>query len=897
VVRGRRRTVSAILGVLLAITFIAGTFIAIDSSTRATLNGLLAGYPADLFFQAQPSANATHLKQAVEAVPGVVRVATYHRASFDEIQAVSPPNATVFSVNILGVEPGYLPSDLGSIMFTQGSDSLARGTVALSERLAEMLLTAVGDPVAILGRVGDQYNVTTTRVNVTVGALFRGASLGHVSSGTPLGTPGREFVLIPINDIEWYDLQLGTDAQYEIGGEIQINREALLDPYDLERSRLNVAHLSRQVDAALATFGGSVTSDQISNALSNFESVLTFQRAIYLALSAPVILLGLYLGAIGVDLGHAERRRELAVLKTRGAGTRQLFGLLLTEAAVGGVLAGIVGLAAGVALSLLLLNFVTPFGLGTGSRYGLPVFSASTIVTVVVMSVIFMAVMSFRSAHRTAALPIVETLRHYAPGETKIHYRPTIDIVLIVLAVATYGLVLYSRSRPGGFLTFLVGPLFFILLPFSPIFLILGSTRLLTRSTGRLYEGTARLAKPFAKNLYHVIAKNLQRNPRRSSNVAVVIALGIAFGMFMLVTFASQLAHQEIQVRGSIGADAAVVAQSSDATFETNLSHIAGVVKTTRIRTIYGIPTPLPANIHALDPATYFALTQPAPWYFGEGAAEEARQVLATPSQVLVTEGYLESAGLAVGDRFQVHFSVYNGTDYEPRSITMKVGGTVRGLPGLASSIFSGSIYGSLDTLGPLFATPTGLGAEDRYLVGFGPDADWRAVKDAILGLGATQVQVSEEAIAQLHSNPVFRGFFGFIRMEIAFMVVMLTAGLGLIFYAATLERDVEFAAMRARGASGWQTAGLLIGEAASIMAIGLLVGAGIGSLAAYLSNTTVAVGLGGGETLIPIPFTIPLEALVLLALAPVAVLAASFLVSIRVVRMDIGRVLKIRGG
>ena len=128
-------------------------------------------------------------------------------------------------------------------------------------------------------------------------------------------------------------------------------------------------------------------------------------------------------------------------------------------------------------------------------------------------------------------------------------------------------------------------------------------------------------------------------------------------------------------------------------------------------------------------------------------------------------------------------------------------------------------------------------------------------------------------------------------------MVVMLTAGLGLIFYAATLERDVEFAAMRARGASGWQTAGLLIGEAASIMAIGLLVGAGIGSLAAYLSNTTVAVGLGGGETLIPIPFTIPLEALVLLALAPVAVLAASFLVSIRVVRMDIGRVLKIRGG
>src|SRR5207244_10195625 len=101
----------------------------------------------------------------------------------------------------------------------------------------------------------------------------------------------------------------------------------------------------------------------------------------------------------------------------------------------------------------------------------------------------------------------------------------------------------------------------------------------------------------------------------------------------------------------------------------------------------------------------------------------------------------------------------------------------------------------------------------------------------------------AEDEVEQLRSVPLFRAFFGFMELEMAFMVVILTAGLGLILYAATLEREVELASIRARGASGWQTAGLLIGEASSIMLVGLVVGAGLGVLAAYLATT-----LGSGS-------------------------------------------------
>src|SRR5437588_10740621 len=75
VVRSRRRTITAMIGVLLAVTFVSGTFIAIDSSTRATLDAFLANLPSDIDFEARASANGTQLRQAVEAIPGVARVA------------------------------------------------------------------------------------------------------------------------------------------------------------------------------------------------------------------------------------------------------------------------------------------------------------------------------------------------------------------------------------------------------------------------------------------------------------------------------------------------------------------------------------------------------------------------------------------------------------------------------------------------------------------------------------------------------------------------------------------------------------------------------------------------------------------------------------------------------
>src|SRR5438093_680210 len=622
------------MGVLLAVTFVSGTFIAIDSSTRATLDAFLANLPSDINLEARASANGTQLRQAVENITGVLRVAVTRFTGIGKLEsgtASSPVDAQV-----IGVEPNRLPSALEEITVVSGSFSLPRGTAALSEDLAARLNVSTGATVSFRLSSFDPSNQTDPRVNVTVAAVFGGVRPGA-------GTVFPPLAVVHVEDAAGYEQQLG-----------------------------------------YLYVGDGLT------------------------------------GAIRIDLSHAERRRELAVLKTRGASRDQTLGLLVLEAAFGGVIAALIGLVAGVGLSRFLLAFVSLFSTASAPQYELVVLSPATVATVAGLSVLFMAATSYRSARRTADLPIVETLRYYSPGETHIRYRPSWDALLITLAALTYVIVVYGRFQTD-FVTFLIGPLFIVLLPLAPIFLMVGSSRLLTRSSSRVYEAASRVTRPFTKNLYHVITRNLQRNPRRAAHVAVIIGLGLAFGMFTLVTFSSQLAYQESQIRAEIGGDLSVDAPPSDPGFAASVRALLEVGGLTLVQRLYVPPNLGYADVFVLDPETYLSATNPEPWYFRDFDREAVQRVLTSPDcdrannrtdasvcQVLVTEGYLDSQSMAVGDVLTFIRDVRNETgQLQHITVTAGIGGTVRGLPG-TSPVGPGvplAIYGSRGTLGELVGT------------------------------------------------------------------------------------------------------------------------------------------------------------------------------------------------
>jgi len=900
VLRNRRRSISSILGVLLAVTFVAGTFIAIDSSARATLDASLAGIPGDFSFSIYTfgpnQVNYSTLEQAVLELGGVVNVSVYRNVAplaFELRNSSGGYEGSYYVSQALAINPDRPPVLIRDSKVS-GSLRLPRGTVGLSRDVATTLKVGPGDSVRVVA-----ISNRTFGTNLTVRAIIEPTlPTGFVGSPPPNYSYEGSIAVVDIRDADWLLTQLNESSTSgkTLNGEVWIDRTAYVSPYDTVLTTRNLERLQRRLQTVLGSQGSSV-SDNILSRIQDFNNRIAAQRIQFFIFSAPVVLLGVYLGAVGVDLGHAERRRELAILKTRGARRGQLLGLLLAEAVFGGFIAAVIGLGAGVLVSRLLIGIVNPTP--GSSLYDSFSLSADTVLAVALESILLMAAVAYRSAKRTAGLPIIETLRYYAPGETKIHYSPRVDIVLVSVGLLDYFLVWWRGGSPTNLLTFLMGVIPFLLLPFVPLMLIVGSTRLLTRGTGKVYDWFSHAAKPLVGELYHIIRRNLSRNPRRSSNVAIIIALGIAFGTFTLSTLATQDAHTVREIRAQVGADMAVHPIDSQRNLEPNLTAVPGVAGAALIRSFYSVnvnyccPT-----VFGFDPKSYFAVAQPESWYFLDGNSESARNVLSTTGQVLISQAYFNQAFVEVGDPIYLSETIMNSNNTVlVVQVNVTVGGVVRSLPGTSfgSSL---AIFGSLDTLAPL-QSGASYSHSDVYLVDLAPGASWRTVKPVITSdPNVGYVAVADEQIEALTSNPFARALYQFISMELVFIGIILTVGIGLILYAASLERDVEFAAIIARGSSGWQTAKLLVGEAFVIMLVGLAIGASVGIGTAFFATQFITAGPPGSlAPLVPYFFVFPLEALLLVLLGPAAMLLSAVLVSLRTARMNVAQVLKLRGG
>jgi ABC-type lipoprotein release transport system permease subunit len=895
--------------VLLAVTFVAGTFIAIDSSARATFDASVAGIPGDfsLSLNVDRSFNDTDFQAALFDTAGVIDAAVYrvlpvwvfwNTTDHPSSEPCCPRYIQTYAVN-----PDHLPSVVRNSI-QPGSIHLGPGTVALSRILAQSLEVGEGDTVVA---VNERNATVRWTANLTVAGLFDVSSQTspmHCDGGINF-PPGfcPVFALVHLREAESLLTQLNqTQSIFQLNGEVWIDRAQFVNPYDTEATQRNLLRIERRL--ALLMAGNGYVIDNLLQRIEGFSSRIAGQRISYLTLSLPVVLLGVYLGAVGVDLSHAERRRELAILRTRGARRGQIIGLLILEAFVGGLIAAAIGLMAGVGLSRFLLGVVNPES-GLPLPYEAFVLTTDTIFSMAALSIFLMGAVAYRSAKRTAGLPVVETLRYYAPGETRIHYNPRGDIILVSLGIGDYVLVWWRSGAPTNLWTFLLGAVPFILLPVIPFLLTLGLTRLLTRSTPKIYDWFSRAAKPFTKDLYYIIRRNLMRNPRRSANIAVIIALGIAFGVFTLSFLAINDAHFERGVRLGIGADMAVIPRDHSTDPSANLSVLAGVAGATKIMYL-PVTSNYAPNVYAFDPDGYFAITHPEDWLFRDGSARNGYEVLATDGYVLVSQVVYDQSALEIGDRIALAERTFTRTI----QLNVTVGGVVSALPGVGSSSFGfpgfissgpASIYGSLETMAPFLdpTLPPPRGSIDRVLVDLAPGVDWRPVKSAALQIpNVGFVVVTEEQIQAYSSNASARAISGFIAMEIAFIIVILTAGVGLLLFAASLERDAEFAAIIARGASGWQTAKLLVGEAFVIILVGLTIGAGVGTGAAFVATHWLATGPTGMPTS-PIPyfFVFPWEAAVLVALAPGAMLLSALLVSIRTARINVPRVLKLRAG
>jgi putative ABC transport system permease protein len=681
--------------------------------------------------------------------------------------------------------------------------------------------------------------------------------------------------------------------------------KSIIDPTDTKITKKRLTRLERKLESAVSQYDVTIEMNwELLSTIEHYNVAITLMRVFLIGFTLPLIVLGIYLGVVCVELGMSERRREIGILKSRGATNRHIFSMLLTQSVVLGIIAGILGIVFGVLVSKFIMIY---FG---STFFDMPIniletrISMTSVLIAIIFAVIFMVMATYRPAKRASNLSITESLQFYTSEEAKLRYKPTWDIIFLGLGIFAYcGTIFlkYFREEGAGMIFFcLLLPLLVVLIPLSPFFFIFGITRLLTRSSTKIYDYCSRITKFFTKDLCSIVNKNVVRNPRRVSNVCVIIAIGVALGILISTVYGTEITCIERRVKGEVGSDISL-ATATAKEFKSNLTKIEGVEEVTPMSNVYTDLSPKVVKhryterwegMIALDTESYMKTAYIENYHFADGDTNTLSD-LSKKGNVLASKEFADRNYYEVGDTLTVTliFTDENGTAHKINE-NFSIIGIVKVLPGSGGI---GTIFADYKSIEPKYIS----NSSTTFLVKVSKQCDPKKVRDKIKGMDeVVSIRVYQEEIEKEKSGEGML-IIDFMLMEYAFIILVVAAGLSVIMYMACIERENELANIVARGASTKQVSSLLLGESVTIIIIGMGIGCVTGIITAYAFNELLA--FFSGEMMMRIglgrPLIIPMLTPILLGIVTLSLILGSFIATIRIRRMDLGRVLKRRGG
>ena len=943
--RNWKRSLYAVIGIVIALSLIAGSWIAVDSSGIGLLRAAVDKVPVDFSTYNYNAAdiNGPRIAETVAAIESTEHIT----AAVPFVTMANPSNYMNDSGGL------YVTEDRGNhveklVFLLNDSQPLLEsfkiagalpdpGTAAVPRVIAEALQLDIGDNITFVFELteyeelpdGNQsVNVTYLNMTRSVSSIWTqqnpyGSSYLSQDSGSvsllycynPVVLNFADFPSIESN-VTAFNPSLYRNLDYLIW----VDRDKVISLANIRTTLDRLDFIQHQLAKKLIQYNLSVDQSLLVSPLESLSYELEGRKPLFLALSLPMLALGIYLSMVGVDLGVTERRREAGILKSRGASNRQVFGSLMVESLALGAFAGVAGLVLGVFMSRFLLDAVSSLSYEGGGESSIMDFlvSSTTVAACVLFGVALMMASSYRPFKRVSKTDVAEALHHYSPVATELEYKSRTDIILLSLSVLSVVTILIGLDWPGRqgwswILEMIVSILFLtgiVLFPLLPFMLSVSVIRLLTRGSRRLYSRFTLLVKPWTKELHHLVDKNIVRNPRRASNLCLIISLALAFGLFISVTMESTIWYEREQLHFEVGSDVKLISwnpgvgqSQPDASKLDGLATLPGVESSARyyqVELYFQIPWGAYGGWAAIINVTdYLETVRPSGFYFVDGGSEVLEE-LETNGTILLTESYARDYDLLVGDVLQTVASVatyVNGSwYYDQYSFDVIIVGLVKGLPGFTNH----NVFIERQSLS--FIPDENLtvgGYQNGAFIDIEDGADPHDVAETAIDLYESAnlsciVTILEDRIDELYDDPTFASLAGFLYMEYALSIVIMTIGVGMLIFVAVHDREKELACIMARGSSGGQVRKILMGESMSLMALGLVVGASVGLLTAYLFNT-----LSGEQLYTTVErrmvFTYVSFSIVLASV--VALLLASLIATARAGKIKLAEVLRIRGG
>jgi len=872
VIRSWRLFAALLLGVVIASTFFAGINIGADTAAKQVLDQLLNRVPVDIvvsfgygFTPSIPertrgllsSDNATELVDLISS-SGIEGISDTEVISRGYWVIQLPDTNKTSNFQVAGISGNSRVYD--GLTVTDGATSLGVNETyvwvdspeAGDLKLSDVLLVNFS---AWLGE-GYEPEVEWFTLNLKVAGFVE---LDNKASLIALGQyyyypgPFETMEVVPheydfktnLLIVDWNKTFAGLlDAVYAMSPPynpiythilVFLNREALIGPWSIDTSIDKVRTITSQVNNKVLNWD-AYAENHLESVLNNYRFISQTMRFQFLIAALPVFFMAWYMGTTVSDVSLNIRRREIGLLLTKGFSRGQLLRMFLSEAALIGLIGGLIG----IGLSLLLNPF---FVTATGGRWfsGAPVFGTETAILVVIFSIAITFLSIFRPARRASQLQAVNALREYTYVEEVKPYKKRWPWVALFLG--TYKITMWLSGtdlatlmmRPPPTTNILLMILLgiwiffdvFVLNYIGPILFFWGLTKILIHGSLLFQELTTKAAR-FLGDLGSLATKNVQRNPTRVASIAFLIALIIAYSLQATGAYASERDYTIRQIKYNIGADVSVQLTTLINASQTmsEIENLPGVSSTVLEYSFSASSAFREVTLRAVDPERWLETAYYERELFTGNDVTTAFHQMAADNDTIILEREMASRlNLGIGDRIALTF----GSEVH----TLKVIGFFGPEPREDQYYrYNGVPYYSYVAQGLYNLIKDKVSATGRILVKLVSDADGMAVANQIQELETENIGTVQSVAEQLQkwqSNVLLSGSLSVQLVGVAFAVVIASIGTALVTLVSLRERSREVSIMSVRGLSFKQLVTILLAENLAVVVFAVLLGTAVG--------------------------------------------------------------------
>jgi ABC-type lipoprotein release transport system permease subunit len=548
-----------------------------------------------------------------------------------------------------------------------------------------------------------------------------------------------------------------------------------------------------------------------------------------------------------------ERQAEaIAILRSRGAARRHIFGALTLH----GLGLSLIALIAGPLLAIPLVMTLGSHILAPADRgavtilAGNPLAIAWNVRWYALAAAVVSAIALIFSINRAARFNVLALRRESArSGAKPLWQRLHLDLGAAVIGLALYIAYILIVNRVSDInVLMLLSPLSL----FFPIFLLVGVAMLFLRIFPLVLRALAWLAarRPGASAM--VALAQMARSPRQALRMTLLFALSTAFAIFVVV-YTSSASQRAVDVATFLtGADFSGSLHSpatgaSPTSLAAPFASLPGVRAATVGYTTQATDQTNGANIQvvAVDPATYANATiwtrddtsQPIADQMRQLAAQETTAPGDDSIAAILDAPMAQLYHVGVGDRLEVPTTDAPGSP----QLHLRVVAIVQSIPQIASTTRYGESGGVLVDYAAYTAAIAKLPSDAPPT----PNQIWLRTSDdptalaglrAALATGTTQLDQlldRRALITAQQSDPLQVDFFGVLGLGAATALLLALVGILLASWLSARARVTNFAVLRALGTTPRQLVRVLVWEQAIVYVAALVLGVALGSLLA----------------------------------------------------------------